>query len=262
VNPFTGTKATRSPRPWSQFEQQISDTVAQIFASEAARIAGRIKQHGSGTLTDDATWKEYQARLLEELTPLFQGMTQQATNAAARTIAGGVPEMVNWGLVNQHAADWAKQYAGKLISNVTDTTRQGVRDQVGKWIEAKETLPELIKRITDVKGASGGALFGPVRAQMIAITEATNVYAESNANAWQSMGVLPATFKPSGHVRCRCWLTTKKLEDGTRVMVWQTARDDLVCVQDIETPWGTVKGCRELHNTIVSEGDYLGKKWQ
>jgi hypothetical protein len=235
--------------------------VARVLASEAGRIAQKIKQHGSGTLTDDATWREYQQHLLETLTPLIQGITQQAVNAAARTIAGGVPETVNWGLVNQQAADWAQQYAGDLISGVTATTKQGVRDQLEQWVQAKETLPELIERITNISNAAGGSLFGPVRAEMIAVTEATNVYAEANAEAWQAMGVQPAAFKPSGHVRCRCWLTTKKLSDGTRVMVWQTAKDDLVCVQEIETPWGVVQGCRELHNTIVSDGEYLGKKW-
>jgi hypothetical protein len=122
-------------------------------------------------------------------------------------------------------------------------------------------LPDLIERITGLQHPTGGSLFGPVRAEMIAVTEATNVYAEANAIAWQAAGVLPAVFKPAGHVRCRCWLTTKRLPDGRRVMVWQTARDELVCTQDITTPWGVVQGCRELHNVIVSECEYLGKKW-
>jgi hypothetical protein len=253
-------KAT-PPRPWSQFEQQLNEAIARALASEAERIAKAIENQGAGTLTDDATWQTYQQHLLDALTPLLQGITQYAIDAARNAAGSGVPEQVNWGLVNQQAADWAKRYAGELISGVTDTTKQGVRDQVNAWIQDKQPLADLIDRITNMEQPGGGVMFSPVRAEMIAVTEATNVYAEANAQAWQAMGVAPAAFKPAGHVRCRCWLTTKSLPDGSRVMVWQTARDDLVCVQDIETPWGVVGGCRDLHNTIVSEGDHMGQKW-
>jgi hypothetical protein len=45
------------------------------------------------------------------------------------------------------------------------------------------------------------------------------------------------------------------------VVVWQTDKDDSVCTQQIDTPWGTVDGCQDLDGVVVSEGDYLGQQY-
>jgi len=72
---------------------------------------------------------------------------------------------------------------------------------------------------------------------------------------------LPATmFKAPAHPRCRCYTRPTLLPNGEWVVVWSTARDDTVCRQPIQTPWGRVNGCRELHGMIVSEGNYAGRK--
>ena len=56
---------------------------------------------------------------------------------------------------------------------------------------------------------------------------------------------------------CRCWLAVKKVGNQD-VVVWQTNKDDLVCDQPLDVPWGTVDGCAGLDNMVVSDGYYLG----
>jgi hypothetical protein len=36
--------------------------------------------------------------------------------------------------------------------------------------------------------------------------------------------------------------------------------DEEVCTEDIETPWGYVAGCKDLDDTVISDGPYGGKK--
>lgn len=57
---------------------------------------------------------------------------------------------------------------------------------------------------------------------------------------------------------CRCSLSVKRVK-GEWVQVWKTNNDELVCVRPITTPWGSIAGCKGMHNRIVSSGPYAGK---
>jgi hypothetical protein len=45
------------------------------------------------------------------------------------------------------------------------------------------------------------------------------------------------------------------------VIVWQSNKQDNTCTQELEMPWGTVAGCEELDGMVVSEGEFLGQKY-
>ena len=160
---------------------------------------------------------------------------------------------ISWELANQNAANWARQHAAELVSRITDTSRERIRQAVADWTQAAEGLNELTKQINQIVN-------DPARARTIAVTEATTTYAEANAQAWVAAGYAASVYKPAAHPHCRCYIQPAKLLDGTRVIVWYTARDELVCVKPLQTPWGQVEGCRGLHKTIISEGPHLGQK--
>ena len=103
---------------------------------------------------------------------------------------------VDWELSNNAASDWALGRVGELVRGITNTTRNRIRTEVANFVQNKETVGQLKKRLT--------TSFSPERAHMIAVTETTRAYAEGSAAAWKESGFI----------------------DGKR---WNTNRDELVC---------------------------------
>lgn len=140
---------------------------------------------------------------------------------------------IDWDLVNDEAAEWAMRYAALLVTDILGTTRQRIQREVAAFILTSETIGELSRRIQ----ASG--IFGESRADMIAVTEVTQAFAQGNMIAWLGSGVvqrrrwntnndelvcpvcgplnqqvaeLGQPFEggidnPPAHPRCRCWIT-------------------------------------------------------
>lgn len=251
----------RSWRPWSGFEERLLAVVTDALLIQAANLENAIRGAGtSDPLADPALWIIQEQAMRDLLEPLFVELA--AFGVARAQEAADVPQgiTVNWGLVNQDVENWARLHAGEMVSNVTQTTRDAVAEQVALWSQTGEGIEGLLRRIESLRGEGGKAVFGPVRAEMIAITEATNLFAGANAQAWEAAGYAPVAYKPGAHVRCRCYLQPKTGPNGERLVAWYTAMDERVCTQSLKAPWGEVKGCAGLHRVIVSEGLHIGKK--
>jgi len=229
--------------------------VTRILQAEARRIAGRVQQDGADAAQDETLWAEHEQNLTNTLLPYITNLALFGVRKVRESLAESEAIGINWSLANERAAEWARQYVGDRSKTLTETTRKLVREQVAQWIESGETLPDLVRRV-------GTIVQNPVRAEMIAVTEATNTYAEANSAAWSEAGYGAAGFRPAAHVSCRCYLQPYKLPDGSKVQVWYTARDEHVCKQPLAVPWKAepAKGCRELHTTVVSQGEYVGMK--
>lgn len=225
--------------------------------SESDRIAAQIQANGANALTTEQFWQGHRTALEDVLAPVIANIAAFGVDRGKASLSS-LPTSVNWDLVNSNASEWARKYTYDLVSGITDTTRAGLRGALSGWIEKPAPLPDLIKRIDDM------GVFGPARSQMIAVTEATRVYAEGNSQAWEAAGAMPALLKAPLHVRCRCFMSPRRLPSGEFVIVWQTGLDDIVCPQpgkkprSYPVPWGTVNGCRALHKVVVSQGPYLG----
>jgi hypothetical protein len=244
--------APRPWRPWSIFENKLHETINRSLAGESDRLRRLVEERGQEALNDESVWLEHQARLTEKISPILEGLARFATTSIQER-AGTLPLTTNWELVNQNAAEWARQHSADLVSQVTDTTRQLIRDATAEWVESSQDLPALSARIGEI-------VENQSRGRLIAISESTTVFAEANDAAWQAAGYEPAAFKPTAHPGCRCYTQPARMPDGSKVQVWYTVRDDDVCVRPVETPWGRVNGCKALHMVIVSEGPWLGKR--
>jgi hypothetical protein len=224
-----------------------------FLRAEFDRIAERLRSGGANTLTTEELWQAHRERLDALLAPTLQSIAAYSVDRGRQSLSM-LPTTVDWNLVNRNAAAWSRRYTYDLVSGVTDTTRGLLQKALSGWIEQPAPLSDLIKQI------DGMGIFGPVRSRMIAVTEATRVYAEGNSLAWEAAGAQPAAYKPPAHVNCRCYLQPKRLPSGEFVIVWYTGRDDLVCTRPVRTPWGLVDGCQALHKVVVSQGTYLGMK--
>jgi SPP1 gp7 family putative phage head morphogenesis protein len=136
--------------------------------------------------------------------PLFSSETKRGAGVEFVRDAG---VDVSWELLNTNAEQWAQNYAGTLVSQVTDTTKRMIADEVADWIRRGDALDSLKKAIFDI-------LADPVRALVIAQTESTRAFAEGNTRAWKEIGV-----------------------EGRR---WYTVEDERVCPLCGQTLHGTV----------------------
>lgn len=253
----------RSWRPWSAFELRLMAETNQVLLAQMDALVAQLRATGSAdALSDPLMWATQEQMMRDMLEPVMLDIAASAVKRVESTVSSlsGSTVAVNWGLANENAVAWARQHAGEMISKVTQTTKTAVADQVAQWAQSSEGLDGLIARVRGMAGENGKPIFNSVRAEMIAVTEATNTYAGANSTAWTAAGYAPAAYKPAYHIMCRCYLMPYKLKSGEKVLVNYTARDERVCLQKLTAPWGTVDGCRDLHTVIVSEGQYLGKK--
>jgi len=135
--------------------------------------------------------------------------------------------LVDWDMVNQKVLQYAKDYRYSLIKGITETTQEQTQQAITDWMLEGSPLDALTSRLELIYD-------NPVRAEMIATTEVTRLFAEGNRQAWETTGfvnqmviqtaeddrVCPICSPLSGthisvadhdaippfHVRCRCWL--------------------------------------------------------
>lgn len=250
-------KAVPRPfRPWQTFENNLLEALLALAEPELRRIVTALQERGATLETAAAQdlWLLYEARLAETIGDTLEPLALFAVEKARALLPRTEIDLVNWDLVNQSAADWARRRAAEAATSVTSTSRQRVRDAIADHIESGEALDDLVQKI-------GSIIDNPSRAEAVAVTETTNAFAQANSQAWQAAGYAPAFYTPSAHVNCRCWIQPKILSNGDKVIVWNTAEDELVCTTPLSTPFGEVRGCRELNGRIVSGGEYLGREY-
>lgn len=198
-------------------------------------------------------WEREKERLLGLLLPILERLSIAGAKSGAEKLRDVGIEFDDT-LANAAAARWARQRAGELIELLTATSRKLIGQVMGNWIETPgSTLGSLAEQLLPITGQNAD------RAFTIAVTETTNAYSAGEVAAYEEAGLPRAVFAPAAHPRCRCWPRPKRLKTGEWVVLWTTNRDEIVCKTPITTPWGVVEGCRELHNTVISEGPYLGK---
>lgn len=86
-------------------------------------------------------------------------------NEAAERMVDSLPIGVDWGIINERAAAWARQYAFELIKGMNETTIRALQAALNSFFQNGMTREQLEAQLV--------RLFGPVRAEMIAITEVT-----------------------------------------------------------------------------------------
>ena len=168
------------------------------------------KALGEDLTNNGALWEGFEQDYTQLLLPAFE----EVMTEAAQTAIAGLPFQIgiDWTLVNTAAAEWARDYTYELVSGLNGTTQKRLQAALGNWVEAGETFPDLVARVEKIFN-------NPVRAEMIAATEITRVYAEANTLAWRESGVVK----------------------GRR---WETANDARVCPI-----------CAPLGGLTVTEGE-------
>lgn len=174
---------------------------------------------------DNEFWSNEERELWSVLVSLFVDTVMDGVQGGVDILPPDIAILMDFDYVNQSAIDYAREYRYELIKGITQTTQKQVQTLISDWVQSGNPLKDLEAQLDPI--------FGKVRAQMIASTEVTRVFQESNARVWRSTGFvdvieyqtsrddrvcpicapldgkeLPLNDKtdhPPKHVRCRCW---------------------------------------------------------
>ena len=188
-------------------ERELARALAGINADALRAVTDALGDPPSLSNVPDSVWRQYGDRLREELRAKLEAIYTEQARALADDLGKTPGAAVDWSLVNERARDWAASYSFELVRGVVDTTTGGVNDAL------QRALQDAISRGVGehlTRGEISDALmplFGPTRAEMIAITEVTRASAQGEAG-------LVEELKGAGF---------------DLIAVWNTSADDAVC---------------------------------
>jgi len=200
-----------------ELERKFARALAKLFASMSGDLVAGLGDPPNIANLPAEFWEEFGAGLSAEMYPFLSSVfVAQAGALIAQTNLG-----VDWTLINQAAADWAKLYTNTLVSQLTETTIEGVGEAVASFFEDALTRGELEDLLLQS--------FGPVRAETIAVTEVTRAASEGEQAIARELA-----------------------EAGIQMIpIWQTNNDELVCEEFDGGP-----GCVPRHGQVIEDGIY------
>ena len=149
-------------------------------------------------ITQPIFWSDAHRRYLEDMGGTALDIIFAGASSGIELMPAGFELLINWDYFNRNAIQWLKDWGLTTAQGITDTTRKDVIQLFDDWIQSGNPLDTLIGRLSQVP------TFTPERAERIAVTETTRMFAEGNIMAWKSTGYI----------------------GGKR---WNTARDERVC---------------------------------
>lgn len=194
------------------FEEMLAKALGGAFAKERRKLVELLGNPPRIENVPPEFWDDGGKNLRSAVEPILEKIYLSQAEAVIPTFTIGV----DWALVNTGAIEWAQQYSFDLIRGLTDTTRLGVQTAIESFYQQPTTLQQLIDKLSPY--------FGPVRAEMIAITEVTR------ASVMGEDGVVNQILKDNPGME--------------RVDRWYTYADDRVC-----------EICGPMHNITTTKYD-------
>src|SRR3990172_4334469 len=194
-------------------------------------------------------WIDEEAELWDDVAPLVLDVFFEAVKGGQAALPPSVQVLLDFDTVNEAAIEYLRQYRLKNIAPIFEHTRNQTSKTIENWIRSGESL--------DVLKAQLSPLYGPERAERIAVREVNTILAEGNQEAWKSTGLVEENrwrtamddrvceicepledmvvglgeneftteegglgiSGPPAHTRCRCWLQPVVSEKGFREQV-------------------------------------------
>jgi SPP1 gp7 family putative phage head morphogenesis protein len=141
-------------------------------------------------------WQNEAQLFFRAIFPISHETALEALGEAVTELEALTGSSFSRAFINENALQLARQTAQDATMSVITTSRDLVFEKTANWIESGQPLQALIDDLVPV--------FGKARAQSIAMTETTRLYAKANVAAWKESGVVT----------------------GKR---WATANDEIVC---------------------------------
>ena len=135
-------------------------------------------------------WSEHSANMTSAVSPKLQDIYSDQ----AAVMLEELPFLgIDWAIFNADASRWARQYTFELVTGLNLTSERAVREAIISYFEQGWTQQQLTNALAPT--------FGPVRAEMIAVTETTRAAVEGESD------VVRRLEEDSGIIMRPFWLT-------------------------------------------------------
>ena len=182
-----------------ELERDLAKSIARALGLQFDEIMQLLGNPPNMDNLSSEYWQEAERELAGAIKPQLQNIFLSQAQQLMDQLPVGV---VDWGLVNTRAIEWVNAYSFELVSGITDVTRRGIQAGLQAFFEdGGMSIDDLTASLTN--------LFGPVRAEMIAITEVTR------ASVQGELALVNIIEMENSNIHM--------------IPVWQTANDDRVC---------------------------------
>jgi hypothetical protein len=203
-----------------KLEGEYARLMARLLKTYGDRLVEKLGDPPSLANLPAEFWQGEAEYLLDAMQPFEERIYTDAAQRLITTLPtlGGM----DWAIPNELAANWARDYTFDLVRGLNDTTREAtarelarLQTEIPAFFERPMTRGDLEARLIE------NGLFGPVRAEMISVTEVTRA-------ATEGQRAVADELAKSGIIM---------------VEKWDTANDDLVC--DL---------CAPLNGKVLGDG--------
>lgn len=177
-------------------EKAYARLMAKLLKAYGGRLLEKLGDPPSLDNLPADFWDEEAKELVKALTPFGKLVFLDA----ARQLVQNAAVTVDWDVINENAVNWSRDYTYDLVRGINDTTRTGVQNAIADFFEQGMTIGDLEAQLEP--------LFGPVRAEIIAVTEVTRAASEGEQTIAQEV---------------------QRTAGIDMIPIWQTNDDELVC---------------------------------
>ncbi len=143
-----------------KFEPELSLLFGRELRRQSQLITRYLKEHGIEPPPEEF-WTGETTRMMGSVSPALT----EVYVAAALTIMESQPIGMEIGLLTNSAAEWSRNYSFKLVKGINATSQKYLQREIGYALEQGLGVGDITARLATT--------YGPVRAEMIAITETT-----------------------------------------------------------------------------------------
>lgn len=178
-------------------ERRLAKRFAEFLDAQLARVLKELKQQYKNL--QPSFWDDEDEWAWETMSDDFVGILIHGVDGGVGQLSGA-GNLVDRDHLNTRLIAYARQYKNEWLSKINQASRDYVEQAVTNWLLSGEPLDELVKTLSN----QDIGMFSKVRAERIAVTEVTRLFAQANRIAYQESGVVDE-------------------------FIWMTAEDDLVC---------------------------------
>jgi hypothetical protein len=179
------------------YEDKLRSAIVRHFGRQRKKVRAQLENdYPNRKALDYSGLDATDEDTIAELMLLLQDATRHGINLFGQRSK----IQIDWTLVNKRAAQWVREYVYDLVKDIDKTTQLLLQDAISQFVETPGmTISDAINLLP----------FDEDRAQRVAVTEITRVYAKADQVAGEEL--------------------KKEFPDVRVVKVWYTNNDDLVC---------------------------------
>jgi SPP1 gp7 family putative phage head morphogenesis protein len=179
-------------------ERRLAKRFAEFFDGQLASILKALKDEYK-TL-QPGFWDDEDADMWDEMADDFVGILVHGVDGGLGVMPGGTANLVDRDAINTALIAYAKKYRNEWLFKINRSTRDYVEQAVSNWLLSGDPLKELVRSLSN----PDVGMFTKMRAERIAVTEVTRLFAQANKIAFEESGVVDE-------------------------FTWMTVQDELVC---------------------------------